>query len=169
MFGRNAFDAEEHAGDFALTGVMLAGVGGAQHGLEPATLLGGHSLIGWNLIAVKISEQTVEGGDAIKAVPAQMNQRCKGCVGTAACRDNKMKTELFILQDYVQGFGRGPDVTVEKHTQPNRLLSWRRNSGHKAKDAGIGAFAPEYRLFTCRKLWSRREIANPNEPPYLKE
>ncbi|MBB3808740.1 hypothetical protein FHS81_000794 [Pseudochelatococcus contaminans] len=76
-----------------------------------------------------------------------------------------MKTELFMLQEYMQGFGCGPDIFVEKHTERNGFLSWRRNSGHKAKDAGIDAFAPEYRLFICRKPWSCREIANPNGPP----
>src|SRR5690606_33407835 len=50
-------DAEQNLGDFALARAMPAGVDGAQHRLEPSSLLGGHALVPRNPVACQVPKQ----------------------------------------------------------------------------------------------------------------
>lgn len=69
----DAVDAEQNLRDFALAGVMLAGVDGTQHRLEPSSLLGGHALIGRNLVSRQVPHQTIQRCEAIEPVGVDLD------------------------------------------------------------------------------------------------
>lgn len=103
-------DAEQNLGDFALAGAMPAGVDGAQHRLEPSSLLGRHALVAWNPVACQVPQQAVGGGKAVETVRVDRYRDRQRIVGLDRGVGDQMQAGTDLAQQEVEFLRRDPHL-----------------------------------------------------------
>lgn len=166
MFGSNALDAEENTGDFALTGIVLATIDGAEHGFQTLPLLGSYPPVGRHLVSKELAQKPVESSHVIEALTADRDARLQGVVKTAFPIDEELKVCPEASAKDMQCLRRGSGLPIEKHGF--RRLTFLRlpaHMGFKAQHARIGVLAPEDGLISAGQSRTGGEIASPSGAP----
>lgn len=161
-------DAEQNLGDFALAGAMPAGVDGAQHRLEPSSLLGRHALVAWNPVACQVPQQAVGGGNAVETVRVDRYRDRQRIVGLDRGVGDQMQAGTDLAQQEMEFLRRDPHLAGEEGAQGCAAFARRNKTAGKAQDGGIDRFAPENGLVKAREAWPGREIVTPSGAPSVR-
>lgn len=164
----DAFDAEQDLCDLALAGAMLAGVDGAQHHLEASSLLCCHALIGRNAVAGQVTQQAIEGGDAIETVAVERDRNRYPIVGPNRGIGDQMQARADLVQEEMEFVWRDPLLTGKEGAQGDGSLPGGRQVARQPQNSGVGGLTPEDRLVACRQTWPGREIAAPSGSPSVR-